>query len=113
MPTRDDSPPDRSIQGQFADALQRYSGLKAVLEDPRIPPRGKLLLAANGSAIAGSVILGLRTPDLAFGTILASTLSIALLLHNQKDGAPRGIKRPYPAKPRSRRAHKAESRDPP
>ncbi len=97
-----------SIQDRYAKAQDRYGVMRAVIDRPDVPAKGKLLLALSWPTITGIGLLGIRSAPLsAYYALVACILAIALLISRIKDPTGRSRREwARPPKPRPRREHK-------
>lgn len=115
MHTPTDQQPERrkSVQQRYEEAQSRYSPVQAVIEQPDVPPQGKLMVALAASSIPGIVTLGIsRAPLEAYGSLLICSLSFALFLNRTKGRAARAHRdrSTRPPQPRPRRHHQGKFR---
>lgn len=116
MPASPNQPsePTASIQERYEKAQQRYSPLRAVIDRPDVPAKGKLFAALAGTSTFGSVVLGIRNAPLeAHASVIICTLFLALFINQIPAAVPpqRKAKRarwPGAPKPRPRYRNKGQ-----
>jgi len=104
-----------SIQDRYENAQKRFSPLRATLEQPDLPPRGKLLVAVHWSFALGIAPLAyFKASWEAYSSFVLCTLVIALLINQTREPC-RGKDRIWTrsSKPRPGRSHKGKFRGPP
>lgn len=107
-------PPASTIQERYNAAKQeRYGGLKAVLGDPKIPPKGKLLLVLHGAYLVEvGAMLAFSVPWQPIALTTGLTVLIALLIFYEPNTRSTGTRNTGPPFPRPRRARKRRNRKP-
>ncbi len=118
MPATPKPQPERrkTIQDLYDEAQSRYNVMRAVIDRPDVPAKGKLLLALGFSAtFLGIVPLGIsRAKPEAYAAVLICTLTIAYIIYRIADPPRRKNVRQWtrPPQPRSRPGNKAKLRSP-